>query len=394
MRYFFSIFCFCLLSQVLSCQEQPTQQNPEDGLLWKAPISSQLTEGEFPKFLYNNAIIAHATRRGDNVLVALNKNSGKELWTWSDKLDGHGIRTKEVHQYNNILVWRYAGRIYGINLNNGQTLWKERVIPQRGAWFGSDWVSGLGEAIMFNTGDKEYFSGYTSKGNFHQYPTFPVRAREETYASTTLLLNAPPYRIDTVALNDTLALLPFATFKEIGFVLFNFTRNKEIYTTTIPGDTSGIFSMPPILHQDKIFFAAGTLIHAYDFKTGKLLWKERFPSFMSGSGIIYHDGMIIGNCEDTFMYALDAKTGKQLWATKTSGTSSRLFEMNGVIYFTGGGDGLLHAVDAKTGKHIWKKESPDLQRNSGASFFDSVTGADGKIYVSSYLSLFCYKAAR
>ena len=68
--------------------------------------------------------------------------------------------------------------------------------------------------------------------------------------------------------------------------------------------------------------------------------------------------------------------------------------MNGVIYFTGGGDGLLHAVDAKTGQHIWKKESPDLARNDGAWFFDSVTGADGKIYVSSYLSLFCYKAAR
>jgi outer membrane protein assembly factor BamB len=135
-------------------------------------------------------------------------------------------------------------------------------------------------------------------------------------------------------------------------------------------------------------------ILAFELKSGKLLWKERFPSLFSGSGILYHDGMIIGNCEDTFMYALDANTGKQLWATKTSDTSSRLFDMNGVIYFTGGGDGLLHAVDAKTGRHIWKKESPDLARNSGAWFFDSVTGADGKIYVSSYLSLFCYKAAR
>jgi outer membrane protein assembly factor BamB len=176
--------------------------------------------------------------------------------------------------------------------------------------------------------------------------------------------------------------------------MYNLTQNKELYTKTILGDNNGAFARPPILQNSILYFDAGPWIYAFDLKTGNQIWREVFPSPFSFSGIIYHDGMIIGNCEDTFMYALDAKTGRQLWATKTAGTSSRLFEMNGVIYFTGGGDGLLHAVDAKTGKHIWKKESPDLQRNSGASFFDSVTGADGKIYVSSYLSLFCYKAAR
>jgi outer membrane protein assembly factor BamB len=329
------------------------------------------------------------------VLLALDKDSGKELWQWNDKIDGHGIRTIKIHQFQNILVWRFGGRVYGINLDNGKTIWKELAIHIPGWSLGND-VSGLGNRFLFYTSDKEYFSGWTNSGNIQQYPTFNTPPRTQ-HSSTLMFLNAPPNLFDNAALNDTIAVLPFGIptgGQAIGFIMFNFTQNKEIYTKTIPGDNIGAFGNPPILQNNTLYLDAGPWIHAFDLKTGNQLWRERFPSTLSISGIIYYDGMIIGNCEDTFMYALDAKTGKQLWATKTSGTSSRLFEMNGVIYFTGGGDGLLHAVDAKTGKHIWKKESPDESRFNGAWFFDSVTGADGKIYVSSYISLFCYKAAR
>jgi outer membrane protein assembly factor BamB len=383
-------------SQFLACQDPVQGQSSETQPLWAIRISSQLTEGSFPKFLYKNTVICHAVRQGSSIILAFDKNSGKELWKWDDKIDGHEIRIEDIHLYQNILVWRYAGRVYGINLDNGKTIWKEQVVHQRG-WGGGFALSGVGDRFLFHTGDKEYFSGYTKSGNLRQYPTLITPTRT-IHSATQMFLNASPNMLENAILNDTIAILPFGIpitgQVAIGFTVFNLTQNKEVYTATLPGDTSGVFFLPPIIHDKKIFFASGIYILAFDFMNGKLLWKERFPSFMSGSGIIYHNGMIIGNCEDTFMYALDATTGKQLWATKTSGTSSRLFEMNGVIYFTGGGDGLLHAIDAKTGTHIWKKESPDLQKNSGAWFFDSVTGADGKIYVSSYLSLFCYKAAR
>jgi outer membrane protein assembly factor BamB len=75
--------------------------------------------------------------------------------------------------------------------------------------------------------------------------------------------------------------------------------------------------------------------------------------------------------------------------------------MNGVVYFTGGGDGLLHAVEIETGKHLWRLQSPDLKHNRGAWFKEVVRtipadaeGEKGKVIVSSYLSAFCYEAAR
>ncbi|MCU0428149.1 MAG: PQQ-binding-like beta-propeller repeat protein [Candidatus Kapabacteria bacterium] len=388
------LLAIALLCQAFSCQHQTDIENDTD-VLWKSPISPSLVYGVFPKFIYKNAVVSQGVKNRSLAIIAFDRNTGKELWAWSDFLDAHGIRTEGVHQYQNTLVWRYAGRVYGINLDNGKTIWKERVIHPPG-WAGNDDISGVGERFLFHSGDKEYFSGTTISDGIKQFPLLSTPPRI-SHSSTKMFLNALPNLLENAALNDTIAVLPFGIptgGQAIGFTLFNLTQGKEIYTSTLPGDTSGVFFLPPTIHEGKLYFPSGSYILAFDLFTGKLLWKERFPSLFSGSGIIYYDGMIIGNCEDTFMYALDAKTGKQLWATKTSGTSSRLFEMNGVIYFTGGGDGLLHAVDAKTGKHIWKKESPDESRFNGAWFFDSVTGADGKIYVSSYISLFCYKAAR
>ena len=67
----------------------------------------------------------------------------------------------------------------------------------------------------------------------------------------------------------------------------------------------------------------------------------------------------------------------------------------------GGGDGLLHAVEVATGKHLWRLQSPDQKGNRGAFFKRDVRvvpaegeGEKGKVLVSSYLSAFCYEAAR
>ncbi|MCU0427983.1 MAG: PQQ-binding-like beta-propeller repeat protein [Candidatus Kapabacteria bacterium] len=402
MKYFVVILGMILTSSLSACQD-PIQKPPDNNdldILWKATISPSLLEGKFPKVVYKNTVVSHGWKNGKFALLAFDKNTGKELWTWNDTFtrnDGsaHNAQTEFIHVFDNVLIWRNVNRVYGINLDNGTTAWKERF---EGSGFLADYLSGLGNRFLFNTRHPLYFAGTVKQGNIQRL-SLPLQFAERTqHDASFLFLNTPPNVLENAALNDTIAVLPFGIpitgQVAIGFTVFNLTQNKEIYTKTIPGDNIGAFGPPPLLHNGTLYFDAGPWIHAFDLKTGNKLWSERFPSQFSFSGIIYYDGMIIGNCEDTFMYALDAKTGKQLWATKTSGTSSRLFEMNGVIYFTGGGDGLLHAVDAKTGRHIWKKESPDESRFNGAWFFDSVTGADGKIYVSSYISLFCYKAAR
>jgi outer membrane protein assembly factor BamB len=67
--------------------------------------------------------------------------------------------------------------------------------------------------------------------------------------------------------------------------------------------------------------------------------------------------------------------------------------MNGVVYVVSPGGGKLYAFDGKTGTKLWDFKSPD-DNGSGSSFDGIVTGANGRIYVRSFLNLYCYKAAR
>jgi hypothetical protein len=199
----FGIILFC---QTVACK-QPTEISSDTDILWKSSISPSLIYDVFPKFVYKNAIITQGVKNRSSVIMAFDKNTGKDLWVWNDKIDGHEIFTNKVHMYKNTVVWRYAGRVYGINLDNGQTAWKERAIYSRG-WGGNDAISGVSEHFLFHTGHQEYFCGYTSTGNLQQSPTLTTPAGT-IHTSTLMFLNAPPNILENVALNDTIAVLPF-----------------------------------------------------------------------------------------------------------------------------------------------------------------------------------------
>lgn len=94
------------------------------------------------------------------------------------------------------------------------------------------------------------------------------------------------------------------------------------------------------------------------------------------------------------MYALDPTLGSIIWQSKTTtSASSLLFYMNGIVYMTGLGDGRLYAIDVKTGKFIWKHSCP-YENGKPSSFTVTVTGDKDRIYVNSFLNLYCYKAAK
>ncbi|MCU0428233.1 MAG: PQQ-binding-like beta-propeller repeat protein [Candidatus Kapabacteria bacterium] len=373
----------------------PQNGNSDDQLLWSIPITNgQLCEGTFPKLLHNNILVTHVGFQSQFSITGFDAKSGKEVWRWNDfGTDTYGIYYKFHFISNNNLVFRHGRRLYAIDTRSGKTNWRTFI---NGQLNGSE-IQGIGNYLFTSAVGIKVFRTNLQQGQTEEL----VSVRPDVPIGNFALYSPTPF----VSKNsDTLVVVPYSIIKtnvnsridSTYYQLFNISKRKTEYTKLIYSSNqfSWGFDNACIAEKDRLYFSLSGTVYCFDSETNQELWKEQFPAPFFSSGIIYYDGMIIGNCEDTFMYALDAQTGKQLWATKTSGTSSRLFEMNGVIYFTGGGDGLLHAVDAKTGRHIWKKESPDLQKNGGAWFFDSVTGADGKIYVSSYISLFCYKAAR
>ncbi len=183
--------------------------------------------------------------------------------------------------------------------------------------------------------------------------------------------------------------------------LYNLTRRDWVYVDK-PITRNSIFGAGTIRFsesKDRVYLQASKKLMCYETATAKKVWEQSFSEGFSD--IIIVENKVIANSDNNYLYALDTRTGRQLWEERSSGTSSPLAYLDGVVYFTGGGDGLLHAVEVDTGKHLWRIQSPDLEKNSRAWFKRHVAvvpateaGQKGKVLTSSYLSAFCYEAAR
>lgn len=82
---------------------------------------------------------------------------------------------------------------------------------------------------------------------------------------------------------------------------------------------SNIFMCSPIIAGQKVFIATtddnvslNTFICAFDFNSGKLLWKFRTANSVKNT-IAYENGIVVAQDASCNLYALDAESGKLLW---------------------------------------------------------------------------------
>lgn len=349
-----------------------------------------ISNGYFPQFMYKKSLITYGENNSKAQIYSLDINSGKVEWLWDDTFDSHGARTNQVHVDNNILVWRNTRKVYAVNLDDGKTLWKKNIITELG--FNTDDMTGIGTYFLFHTSRPSYFSGQTKTGEIEASPKLNITNRT-FHSRLAMFVNTPPNIVYSITTKDTLAVLPYGTIDGEDanfFTIYNLTKNQEIYTKTIPGDTSGAFSYPPLVHSGKIYFPSGAFILCFDLKTGNELWRTRFRSIFFTSGIMIANNKIFCNNNDGFSYCLDPENGKAIWKTATRSGGSLPFLMNDVLYFTSEADGHLYGLDANDGKILMKIEDP----RGGIGFQDVVTGTGDKIFAATYTTLYCFKAAR
>jgi outer membrane protein assembly factor BamB len=361
-------------------------------IMWYVPISHDGdVNGLIPLTTYKSGILCLSRNYQGPIIEMKEQKTGRTIWFWKDSLwnRSSSIRIDAYHTYQNILVLQHSRKIYHINLDNGKLI---KEILENHVFTGT--VVGMKKIYClsnFTTSLCNFYLGDIKTGKQKMIVSIkPNRDREVIYPGVPQFVE---YK------KQKLLLLPFRrhderSFQEQGYLrLYNFSKQKEIYTIPLnESSTYEAIQSSPIIVKNKVFMAVGTSIICHDLMLGKLQWRTKFPSMFMYAGIIYADGKIIGNCEDTNMYALDPETGKILWREKTAGTSRTPFYMNGVAYLAGNGDGLLHAVDTKIGEHLWRVICPE--KGGDASFFGYVTGANGKIFVCSFGNLYCFKAAR
>lgn len=144
---------------------------------------------------------------------------------------------------------------------------------------------------------------------------------------------------------------------------------------------SNIFMTSPIIAGQKVFIATtddnvplNTHICAFDFNSGKLLWKFRTENSVKNT-IACEDGIIIAQDVSCNLYALDAASGKRLWQQYINLNSypylSEGLTVDKGIVYAGIGTG-LSAYDLKTGKVIWT--NTDWKQREGATTTLTVAG--------------------
>lgn len=126
---------------------------------------------------------------------------------------------------------------------------------------------------------------------------------------------------------------------------------------------------------------ARNVVHAFDGKTGRQLWKYnpmiqgerlRYNLGLVNRGIAAWNGKIIMGTLDARLVAIDAKTGKEAWSVDTVPASLGLGDMGkrysitmaprvakGKVFIGGSGGefgvrGWIAAFDAETGKEAWR----------------------------------------
>lgn len=418
----------CLVLLAVRC-EQPddepvaTEKQDADGAviskdyLWQQDITEKGLVWTIlsPALYKNTVVVGGATAQEQDMLVALDVDTGDEVWRWTDFLSydrAGSINLDEysINQKDNIWLLDNTVYFYSIDLATGKTLWKERRPGQRGSG-----VQIVGNSYYFTNHTYDQDSVLTSS-----------LAKGDVYSSSYEKVIEPP--IDTIQFfspfygsmgapyvyeengqrhaflqfDSNVNLYKGQTFNFVAS--YNLTTGRYDFEKTQLLDTMKLpFSQRPVMYQDVMIVNPDAQLFGIDKHTGEVLWhRDEFKE--NGDGVstyaIYQDRLFVVNKFGftSRVMALDPLTGKTLWEDIGRGNAAHaLHFLNGVMYFGSRGDGKLYAYDTDTGELLWRIQSPEYEAFQGYSGVRVVPGTDGKkgkVVACTWATAYCYEAIR
>ncbi|MDQ3142253.1 MAG: hypothetical protein M3Q56_08400, partial [Bacteroidota bacterium] len=132
---------------IKTCAQDTIKTNLQ--IIWQVPIVEEDTAESYidEPIFYKNSIITltESDNYGPAKLVARNKLTGEKLWMNNDFFVKYAKATLGYYVIENRIFFFSDGTNFCINLDNGQTIWSERID------YGDIRMGYFGDQIFFNT---------------------------------------------------------------------------------------------------------------------------------------------------------------------------------------------------------------------------------------------------
>ena len=404
-----------IIATLSSCKDRFNIELDNQASVTKAPYfwSKELVENnaEVTAFLkpfeIGERVALMGANEQENVLRILDTDTSDEVWIWNDFNENDWWNEDYYYSYDGHWVVASGANFYIINTRFKSTTWKEKLPYQVNRS-----VAGYRENYFFSGYLYEIETRPTIfKGNLYtgEYAPFLIPNIDSLYLLP--FVNATGYVEEMITFVDyngeAFLLIPFLEFisseKYSRYLsLFNITKNQYVFDKILISDQgTAPFQGQPKIYSDKIYLSCAERLYCLNLYTGEKIWDYPFEHGLFRYIIDENTGIVIASGENTYTYGFNAWSGNLLWEEKSAGRPSELKILNGIVYFTTGGDGRLHALDIQTGKHIWKLKCPDKNydpsypfKSDGVAVFQGKKGKKGKIIASGFINAYCYEAIR
>ena len=375
--------------------------------LWSVPLTDGLdyTKGRTGLLQNEKYIVVAGSKNLQQSIRTIDVETGNEVYEWAPEKQISGLTN---YQNDDKVVFISGEYVTIFNLETGRP---DRIITMDNSCNVNSF--GFNNLVYFSKREKDdddnfYYCIYEVNLNSSEDPKFVICPNYSLeYAIATGNMGSVKTILPFKENGDTLLFVGFVesqeSTKSISYwSLYNLTKKEwEIDKIKVNDEefSSGI-TYNVFYQKNKFYFTSNRSIQCWDRFTGERIWRKNFPNYFMFSSIelIPEHNVIVGCNNVSKTYCLDIDTGNTIWVNDATSSASRVHYQDDVIYIAGGSSGKLHAIDVVTGEDIWEISSPDLEHDSQSYFSRQINGIPakdgekGKIFVSSYLTAYCYEA--
>lgn len=317
-------------------------------VLWKIPLG----EGFSQVVTAQNRLITLVGQGGDEVAVALDAVTGKQLWrvridSKYESDQGNGPRSTPTVDGDKVYVLSASGKLAALKTANGQTVWQHDLRSEYGArvpqWGISTSPLVEGNLLLVNvggTGNKSVVAFDKATGK----PVWTSQSNGAGYSAPIGITVRGVRQLIVFAADSVLSLAP-----KDGKLLWQ-----------VPWETDyDVNAAAPIFYPpDKLFISSGYDTGAALFQikvTGNQvsaaeIWRSRDMKNQFSSSIL-HNGTLYGFDNGT-LKALDAATGAERWKQRGLGHGSLILAAGNLIVLSDRGTLALLEATPKEYKQL------------------------------------------